>query len=88
MNNCLGSRNEINEKKIKRKIKRNVLVTILFRKQLLRTGLSNHFPNRCYSCKPGSTVDTTMKTPNYRCSVRLWDMNNCLGSRNAINQKK
>ncbi|KAF9798226.1 hypothetical protein SFRURICE_010824, partial [Spodoptera frugiperda] len=42
---------------------------------------------RCNSCAPGFTVDTTMKTPQHRSPARPRDMNDCLGSRNKINQK-
>ncbi|KAF9793642.1 hypothetical protein SFRURICE_002001 [Spodoptera frugiperda] len=41
--------------------------------------------NRCNSCKPGSTVDTTMTIPA-QCLARPRDMNDRLGSRNEINQ--
>uniref|UniRef100_A0A2H1WCH0 SFRICE_026597 n=1 Tax=Spodoptera frugiperda TaxID=7108 RepID=A0A2H1WCH0_SPOFR len=44
-------------------------------------------PYRCNFCKPGSTVDTNMKTPEHLSPARPRDMNDCLGSRNETNQK-
>lgn len=38
----------------------------------------HNLPNRCKSCKPGSTVDTTMKTPEHSSPARPREMNNCL----------
>ncbi|KAF9796187.1 hypothetical protein SFRURICE_010196 [Spodoptera frugiperda] len=69
------------------------IVDLLTRQKLFHSGYflmgqARHtLLHSCNSCKPGSTVDTTMKTPEHRSQACPRDMNDYLGSRNEINQK-
>ncbi|KAF9794390.1 hypothetical protein SFRURICE_014610 [Spodoptera frugiperda] len=65
----------------------SIVISIRMKSSVLGQRRYN-LPYCCNSCKPGSTVNITMKTPENCNPTRHIPINNCLGSRNKINRKK